>query len=470
MPSSIPVRNTTGTLALTKIGSGAQTLTGANTYNGATTINGGTLKLLGASALGAPSAITVNATGTLELNNNGANYGAPIGAVILNGGTLAYVSSGAFFIVPNTNPVTVSSASTISVSSGGGTAAGAGLFLDFGLKGSAALTVNASTLGALVLRNVKSDYSGALTVNGVASTAVGVGSGLAINGPTALSNASLTINGTLELGDSASGTGWALIAGVSTTSGLSTAIDALNGTGVIVANSKTAASTRTLSVGNTGGTGTFSGVLANGVNDTLSFTKTGAGPQTLSGVNTYTGGTAINGGILALGSAGALSTAGTISFAGGTLQFSAANTADYSARFSSAASQAYSLHTNGQTVTLATALSSVGGSLTKLGTGTLNLTAAQGYGTLNASGGTTNLSGTLGTGSSTLNASATVNITTSQTLAALNIADGVEVTFGDGLPFAGDGGKLTAGVVPEPGSLGLLCVGILGFCGRRRRA
>ena len=119
-------------------------------------------------------------------------------------------------------------------------------------------------------------------------------------------------------------------------------------------------------------------------------------------------------------------------------------------------------------MTLGTALSSAGGSLTKSGNGTLTLTAARGYATLKANGGTTNLNSTLGTGTSTLNANARVNINTSQTLAALNIADGVEVTFGDGLPFAGDGGKLTAGVVPEPGSLGLLCVGILGFCGRRR--
>ena len=81
----------------------------------------------------------------------------------------------------------------------------------------------------------------------------------------------------------------------------------------------------------------------------------------------------------------------------------------------------------------------------------------------------------LGSGSSTLNANATVHVNASQTLAALNIADGVEVTFGDGLPFAGGSdkaagfGAATTGVVPEPGSLGLLLVGALGFLGRRRR-
>ena len=198
--------------------------------------------------------------------------------------------------------------------------------------------------------------------------------------------------------------------------------------------------------------------------------KTGVGTMTLTGANTYTGPTALNGGILALGSAGALGTTGAISFAGGTLQFSAANTADYSARFSGAASQAYSLDTNGQTVTRATALTSAGGALTKLGNGTLNLTAAQDYGTLNASGGTTNLSSTLGTGSSTLNAGANVNITASQTLAALNIADGVEVTFGDGLPFAPAPAKFGPAVlVPEPGTAALLFGGLTALLGLRRR-
>ena len=76
----------------------------------------------------------------------------------------------------------------------------------------------------------------------------------------------------------------------------------------------------------------------------------------------------------------------------------------------------------------------------------------------------------LGSGASTLNANATTNIYVSQTLAALNIAAGVEVTFGDGLPFAGGAEKFGApALVPEPGSLGLLMVGALGVMSRRRR-
>jgi len=52
---------------------------------------------------------------------------------------------------------------------------------------------------------------------------------------------------------------------------------------------------------------------------------------TLSGSNSYTGLTALNAGTLNLGSANALGGGGSITFSGGTLQFSASNTADYAA-------------------------------------------------------------------------------------------------------------------------------------------
>ncbi len=118
-----------------------------------------------------------------------------------------------------------------------------------------------------------------------------------------------------------------------------------------------------------------------------------------------------------------------------------------------------------------------GGTLTKQGTGALNLTGALNAWTINANAGTTNV----GTNANyaVFNANATTNFSVSQTLTALNIADGVTVTFGDGLPFAGAPDKLAGfggsgavagtGVVPEPGSMGLLLVGALGLLGRRRR-
>ncbi|MEO5714700.1 MAG: autotransporter-associated beta strand repeat-containing protein [Luteolibacter sp.] len=57
--------NGAGTVALTKEGTGTETLTGVNTYTGPTTVNGGTLRVNGAGSLAAGSAVTVGGSGTL---------------------------------------------------------------------------------------------------------------------------------------------------------------------------------------------------------------------------------------------------------------------------------------------------------------------------------------------------------------------------------------------------------------------
>ena len=295
-----------GGLTLNSGFSGTATLSGASTnYSGTTTISGGKLVLSGTTAFA--SAVTVNAGGTLQYSPVGVSNLAAVGAISLLG-TLAYAPAGNAYQVLGTSGankiVTVSGgASIINISPGGVFAASSGgLYLDGGLQGSSALTVNATTDGfGLALRNAASTYSGAMIVNGTASTAPGTGSGLTL-GPTgtALSSADLTINGTLELGDSLSGMGWAIGAVTGTT----VSIDALDGSGVVVANMKTAANTRTFSVGSNGGSGNFSGIIANGTNNTLSFTKAGSGTQTLSGLsataaNNYSGLTTIDNGTLA---------------------------------------------------------------------------------------------------------------------------------------------------------------------------
>ena len=141
---------------------------------------------------------------------------------------------------------------------------------------------------------------------------------------------------------------------------------------------------------------TTSGTYSGNMTGSGTLTKLGGGTVTLSGSNSFSGGTTLGGGTLALGSASALGSAGTIEFNGGSLQSSASNTADYSARFSNAANQAYRIDTNGQTVTLVSNLSSSGGTFTKLGAGTAILGGSNSYtGATTVSGGSLVVNGSV---------------------------------------------------------------------------
>ena len=165
-----------------------------------------------------------------------------------------------------------------------------------------------------------------------------------------------------------------------------------------------------------------------------SLTKAGAGTMTLSATNAYTGGTTLTAGILKLnapetaGVSGPLGESGTNTFSGGTLQYSAANQYDYSSRFSTATNQLISIDTAGQNVTFASSLTSSGGTLTKLGSGTLTLTGANTF-----SGGTSIGNGTLAVnnliGSGT--GSGNVTVQNGSTLTGLGFIGGsVNITIG----------------------------------------
>ena len=134
---------------------------------------------------------------------------------------------------------------------------------------------------------------------------------------------------------------------------------------------------------------TFDSIISGGGG----LTKTGAGEVALNGGNTYTGTTSINGGTIALGNAGSLGGNGSVSFGGGTLRYSAANTADLSSRITGS-SGAIAIDTAGQNVTFASTLAAGNtGGLTKSGAGTLTLSAANAY-----TGATTMAGGTLSVG------------------------------------------------------------------------
>jgi hypothetical protein len=104
--------------------------------------------------------------------------------------------------------------------------------------------------------------------------------------------------------------------------------------------------------------------------------------------------------------------------------------------------------------------------LTIAGANEAKLDDVAGTGTITKTGaGTLDILGTIGTGSITLNANAgETNIAESQTLAALNIADGATVILG------APGPAPATHAVPEPTSLAFIGIGMLTLVARRRRS
>ena len=407
-------------ISLTKTGNGTWTLSGANNYTGVTTLSAGTLNL--------GIAENVNVTGPL-----GKSVAANPGSIVLGGGTLQYSAANtydysgrfstavgqAYNVDTNGQAVTWATALTSSggtlAKSGSGTLTLTGPNTYTGTTTLSAGTLNlgvaeiagtsgplgnsvAANPGSIVLGGGTLQYSAANTYDysGRFSTAAGQAYNVDTNGQAVTWATALTSSGG-TLAKSGSGT--------------------LTLTGANTYNGTTTINSGNLQVGNGGATGSLgSGNVTN--NATLAFnlssspsldgvisgtgalTKSGSGTLTLNGANTYTGITTLSAGTLNLGVAEIAGTSGplgksvaanpgSIVMGGGTLQYSAANTNDYSGRFSTAAGQAYNVDTNGQAVTWATGLTSVGGNLTKSGSGTLTLSGTNTYaGNTTISGGT----------------------------------------------------------------------------------
>ena len=105
-------------------------------------------------------------------------------------------------------------------------------------------------------------------------------------------------------------------------------VDALTGAGTLEGGY---GGTRTTTIGDANGSGTFSGIIQNANNGNLALVKTGTGTETLSNHNTFTGGTTVNGGTLALaagGSTGSVQGAVTVN-TGATLSLTAGDALGY---------------------------------------------------------------------------------------------------------------------------------------------
>ena len=419
-----------GGATLTKSGTGNVTVGTPNSYTGGTTVTAGSLILSVGGTLGATTgALTVDGSAAIvDLGTTSQTVGAVSlknGATISNGalaGTSFAVEdgfidatldgSGATLTKSTPGAVTVAGPNTYD----GGTTVTAGLFAiagagTFGATtgaltadgGTAVVDLGATsqTVGAVSLKNGATISNGTLTgtsfaVEGGSINAILDGSGATLTKSTAgtviLSGANTYDGGTTVTA------GTIAISGTGTLGATTGALTADGGTAVVDlgATSQTVGAV-SLKNGAQIDNGTLTGtsfalesgsIGADLTGSGAALTKTTTGTGTLSGANAYDGGTNVNGGVLALGSSGALGATGTISFGGGRLQFSASNVTDYSARFSASPSQAYALDTNGEDVTVATALTSVGGTLAKSGAGTLTLAAANTHtGTTIVSGG-----------------------------------------------------------------------------------
>ena len=87
------IQDGTGTVALTKIGAGIETLSGTVSYSGSTTVNGGTLALISSSGALSSSAIQINTNAVLDVSGvSGGSVGSSAGIGIDTGRLIANAS------------------------------------------------------------------------------------------------------------------------------------------------------------------------------------------------------------------------------------------------------------------------------------------------------------------------------------------------------------------------------------------
>ena len=461
-----------GSAGLTKAGTGTLILSAANTYSGNTTVSAGILNLGNINAIqNSPSVSIASSGATLWIGAIG-TFVTPASISIVGTGSSTYVGplhfrSGGTL----TNALTLGGTTTIS--SFGNTVTPT---LGGAIGGTGPLTILAQGGGATAFNlwtlNAASTYSGNTVIlndNGLLDVTVKLGIVNALPTTTSLNLqtvSSTTTNAfaTLDLNGNPQ-----TLAGLTDTGSSQSAASYTAGSRVI--NSGTLA---TLTINNSGadtygttGTrvlpGTIGGTTAGLVAaNNLALVKTGAGTLTLAGTNTYTGSTTVSNGLINLGVAETVGTGGplgkpttlanSIVLQGGGLQFSSANTYDYttSGRLQLADGTNGIIDDGGQTVTFANAIglgAAKTGALIKQGVGTL---------TLNPGAGNTNSMGSLAVqaGNVTLS-SGTLNVTTPGTATTSSTGPGLIISGGTLTIAGGTNNTSTALSIHHGGTLTL---------------
>ena len=353
--------SSTLTTAITKSGTGTWTLSAANLHVGVTTVTGGALVLTNANSLpggigatGGLGALTFNggviglgtgnfsrplaAAGTIgavtftgaggwaaygadrTVNLGGASAAIAWGTAStgLNGQTLILSNPTATHTVEFQNPISLGGNRTVRVDNGAAavdgvmsgavsgavttlTKTGDGTLLISGTADNNSLIVSASA-GVLILGKTPIGPSRAAAgIGNIATGATvqlsGTGGDQIFNGPFNPAFGLVNMSGgTLDL------------------NGLNEGVNLVTGTGLVT--NSVAATTSTLTLGTSDGTGSFGGALSDG-SGVLALTKTGIGTQTLNGTNLYTGATNVSAGTLSLGTTGSIASTTSLAIAAG---------------------------------------------------------------------------------------------------------------------------------------------------------
>jgi autotransporter-associated beta strand protein len=265
-----------GSGSLVKSSTGTNTLSGANSYAGGTTISGGTLVASHANALGdAAGAVTVSTNGVLRVNANMTRTGT----VTVNGGELGSDNG-----------------STLTNNGGGFVLTGSSAAAAVVLAGSGGLTVSSPDARLWT----QATYSGATTVTSGQLNICGSG-GISTNSAVSIASGA-TVN----------------LTSFSAPTNINRTIAGLTGAGTLHSGGG-----GTVTVNKASGTDTFSGVISGGTG----LIKEGASALALAGANSYTGSTEVNAGTLALANGSGLGStaAGTTVASGAQLRLNAIN-------------------------------------------------------------------------------------------------------------------------------------------------
>lgn len=464
-----PLVNGSGTLALVKDGTGTLKITGTggnSNFAGGVTLNAGTLEF--------GYSLTALGTGTFTINGGTITNGYNQARVLSTNNAQAWNADFAFGSASvsgndlnlGTGDVSLSATRTVTTSSSAGT----GRTLTVG----GAIGDGGNGYGLIKAGNAQLRLDGANTYSGATKVTAGV---LVLGNSLALQNSAIDTSGAGKI--NLSGITSATFGGLTGSSNLATVINSGYTSSVTAITLNTGASKAY----------SYSGIIADGATG-MSFTKTGAGSQTLGGVNTYTGATTISAGTLILAANGSISSSSGINIGTSDSQ----GTLDVTAKtngYTIGASQTLSgygsvLLASGKTLTVngnlapgnSTGVVTIGGNLSLASSSTTTmelvssaLGAGSGFDQIALSG--TGLSLTYG-GALVVDVSLATQVGSYQLFTGFTTQTGTfsSITFSQAEAagtFDYSTGVLTLTAVPEPGTVALAGFSLLGLLVFRRR-